>query len=217
MLEIQAGQTLLFTGDSITDCGRTYPLGAGAGLGGGYVALVESLLAAQHPQTPVRVLNTGISGNRVTDLQERWQSDVLEHQPDWLAIMIGINDVWRQFDTPDDPAPVTPEIFEATYRALLQSIPPTTQILLATPFLIEADPTDPMRQQMDYYGSIVKILAGEFDLPCIDTQAAFNAYLQHRPAQSLAEDRVHPNQTGHTILAKAFLDSLGFEWNHRAN
>jgi lysophospholipase L1-like esterase len=178
---------------------------------------VESLLAAQHPQTPVRILNTGISGNRVTDLQARWQSDVLEHQPDWLAIMIGINDVWRQFDTPDDPAPVTPEIFEATYRALLQSIPPTTQILLATPFLIEADPTDPMRQQMDYYGSIVKTLAGEFDLPCIDTQAAFNAYLQHRPAQSLAEDRVHPNQTGHTILAKAFLDSLGFEWNHRAN
>ena len=214
MLKIQAGQTLLFTGDSITDCGRTYPLGAGSGLGDGYVALVESLLAAQHPQTPVRILNTGISGNRVTDLQERWQNDILEHQPDWLAIMIGINDVWRQFDTPDDPAPVTPQIFEATYRALLQSIPPTTQTLLATPFLIEADPTDPMRQQMDHYGRIVKSLAGEFDLPCIDTQAAFNAYLQHRPAQSLAEDRVHPNQTGHTILAKAFLDSLGFEWNH---
>lgn len=214
MLKIQAGQTLLFTGDSITDCGRTYPLGAGSGLGDGYVALVQSLLAAQHPQTPVRILNTGISGNRVTDLQERWQNDILEHQPDWLAIMIGINDVWRQFDTPDDPAPVTPEIFEATYRALLQRIPPTTQTHLATPFLIEADPTDPMRQQMAHYGRIVKSLAGEFDLPCIDTQAAFNAYLQHRPAQSLAEDRVHPNQTGHTILAKAFLDSLGFEWNH---
>lgn len=214
MLKIQAGQTLLFTGDSITDCGRTYPLGAGSGLGDGYVALVQSLLAAQHPQTPVRILNTGISGNRVTDLQERWQNDILEHQPDWLAIMIGINDVWRQFDTPDDPAPVTPQIFEATYRALLQRIPPTTQTLLATPFLIEADPTDPMRQQMAHYGRIVKSLAGEFDLPCIDTQAAFNAYLQHRPAQSLAEDRVHPNQTGHTILAKAFLDSLGFEWNH---
>ena len=214
MLKIQAGQTLLFTGDSITDCGRTYPLGAGSGLGDGYVALVESLLAAQYPQTPVRILNTGISGNRVTDLQERWQCDILEHQPDWLAIMIGINDVWRQFDTPDDPAPVTPQIFEATYRALLQRIPPTTQTLLATPFLIEADPTDPMRQQMAHYGRIVKSLAGEFDLPCIDTQAAFNAYLQHRPAQSLAEDRVHPNQTGHTILAKAFLDSLGFEWNH---
>jgi len=214
VLKIQAGQTLLFTGDSITDCGRTYPLGAGSGLGDGYVALVENLLAAQYPQTPVRILNTGISGNRVTDLQERWQNDILEHQPDWLTIMIGINDVWRQFDTPDDPAPVTPQIFEATYRALLQRIPPTTQILLATPFFIEADSTDPMRQQMDHYGRIVKSLAEEFDLPCIDTQAAFNAYHQHRPAHSLAEDRVHPNQTGHTILAKAFLDSLGFEWNH---
>lgn len=205
---------LLFTGDSITDCGRARPLGDDSALGEGYVSQIDGLLRAHYPQTPIRILNTGINGNRVTDLQERWQSDILKHQPDWLAIMIGINDVWRQFDTPDDPAPVTSEIFKATYRALLQSIPPTTQTLLATPFLIEADPTDPMRQQMDHYGRIVKSLAGKFDLPFIDTQAAFNAYLQHRPARSLAEDRVHPNQTGHTILAKAFLDSLGFEWNH---
>lgn len=215
MLEIQAGQTLLFTGDSITDCGRAYPLGEGSAIGDGYVCQVDALLRARYPQTHVRVLNTGINGHRVTDLRDRWQSDILDHAPDWLSVMIGINDVWRHFDTPDDPAPVSPELFETTYRALLKRIPEKTTTLLATPFFIQADPADPMRVMMDAYGAIVKNLAREFRTHCIDTQAAFDAYLNHQPAETLAEDRVHPNPTGHSILAKAFLDSMGFEWKHK--
>lgn len=216
MLEIQAGQTLLFTGDSITDCGRARPLGEGSALGEGYVSQVDILLRAHYPQTPVRVLNTGISGHRVTDLSNRWQSDILDHAPDWLAVMIGINDVWRQFDTPDDPASVTPGKFESTYRSLLKRIPKQATTLLATPFFIEADPAYPMRVMMNAYGTIVKNLAHEFGTRCVDTQAAFDAYLKHQPAQTLAEDRVHPNPIGHSILAKAFLDTLGFEWEHKA-
>lgn len=214
MLEIQAGQTLLFTGDSITDCGRARPLGEGSTLGEGYVSQIDALLRAHYPQIPVRVLNTGIGGHRVTDLRDRWQSDILDHTPNWLAVMIGINDVWRQFDTPDDSTPVTPEKFVSTYRTLLERIPKQTTTLLATPFFIETDPADPMRAMMDTYGTIVKNLAREFGTRCVNTQAAFDAYLKHQPAQTLAEDRVHPNLIGHSILAKAFLDTLGFEWKH---
>ena len=213
MLKIEAGQTFLLTGDSITDCGRSYPVGEGAGLGDGYVSLIDSLLRARYPENPVRVLNTGISGNRVTDLHDRWQSDVLKYAPDWLCVMIGINDVWRQFDSPNDSAPVTPQIFENTYRALLQNMSHTTKILLATPFFIEPDPAEPMRARMDAYGAIVKKIAAEFDALLVDTQAAFNAYLNQQPPGTLAEDRVHPNQTGHFILAKAILDSIGFHWD----
>ncbi len=202
--------TLLFTGDSITDCGRAYPIGIENGLGDGYVSVVDTTLAAKYPQKQIRVLNSGISGNRVTDLKKRWQTDVLQYRPDWLSIMIGINDVWRQFDTPDDPTPVTPEIFENIYRELLQSIPKKTTVLLATPFLIEANPREPMRQRMDYYGTIVKKLAHEFETHFVDTQAAFNNYLKHRSAETLAQDRVHPNSIGHQILANTFLERLQY-------
>lgn len=214
MLKIQAGQVLLFTGDSITDCGRQFPLGEGDSLGDGYVSVVDALLRARYPQNPIRVLNTGINGHRVTDLRERWQKDIFDHKPDWLSIMIGINDVWRQFDTPDDPAPVSPKRFEKTYRELLQeTITQIPNLVLMTPFFIEDDPADPMREMMDSYGNIVKDLAHEFKTHFVDTQAAFNAYLKHHPADTLAEDRVHPNLTGHSILAKGFLDSIGFHWN----
>ena len=53
--------TLLFIGDSITDCGRAHPIGERDGLGDGYVNLTNSLLATCHPDTRIRVLNTATS------------------------------------------------------------------------------------------------------------------------------------------------------------
>ena len=52
------GQTILFTGDSITDCDRAHPIGAGGGLGNGYVSLVDGLLSVWYPQRVIRVLNS---------------------------------------------------------------------------------------------------------------------------------------------------------------
>jgi lysophospholipase L1-like esterase len=209
VLVLNDGQTLLLTGDSITDCGRSQPLGLRGKLGDGYVSILDSQLAANFPSKTIRVLNTGISGNRVTDLKLRWHDDVLNHKPDCLSIMIGINDVWRRFDTLGDSAPVTPKRFEKIYRELLeQSASQIPKIILMTPFLIEANPTDPMRQMMSQYGLIVQQLAKDFAAYFVDTQAAFDAYLKHQPATSLSDDRVHPNQIGHLILANAFLDLL---------
>ena len=89
-------------GDSVTDCERARPVGEGLfdALGKGYVSLVEGWLNAAHPQLGIRVVNMGTTGNTVRDLKARWTTDVLDLGPDWLSVMIGINDVWRQFDTP---------------------------------------------------------------------------------------------------------------------
>ena len=211
MLDIKDHQTLLFIGDSITDCGRGYPVGQRDGLGEGYVAVVNALLAATQPQRRIRVLNTGISGNRVIDLAARWQTDVLDLRPDWLSVMIGINDVWRQFDDALNPEQVGIDRYESVYRDLLKKTRPVLSgLVLMTPFFIEANKTDPMRAMMDQYGRVVARLAGEFDAVFVDTQAAFDAYLAHRPTQSLCGDRVHPNKTGHTLLAMAFLKAVGW-------
>ncbi len=213
MLKISANQTLLFIGDSITDCGRARPVGQRGGIGEGYVAFVEALLGAFQPALRPRVLNTGISGNRVTDLEARWQTDMLDLAPDWLSVMIGINDVWRQFDNLTDPSPVTIDRYESILRGLLaRSRPGLKGLVLMTPFYLEANRADPMRAMMDQYGRVVERLAGEFDAVFVDTQAAFDRYLEHCPTQSLCGDRVHPNKTGHLILARAFLDALGMEW-----
>lgn len=208
-MKLKNGQTLLFTGDSITDCGRTRPLGERAGLGQGYVELVDALLSTAYPERRIRVLNTGISGNRVTDLEARWQSDVLDLSPDWLSIMIGINDVWRQFDHLADKYSVSLARYEKGYRALLEQTRPSLQgLVLMPPYYIEANRKDPMRAMMDEYGAMVQRLAVDFDAIFVDVQAAFDAFLVHRPTQTLCGDRVHPNKTGHMIIAQAFMDAI---------
>lgn len=212
-MKIANEQTILFTGDSITDCKRARPVGSGSGLGSGYVAFIDSLLSTCHPERRITVLNTGIGGNRVTDLLTRWQTDVLDLKPDWLSVMIGINDVWRQFDRASDPNQVGIDRYETTYRKILQLARPNlTGLVLMTPYFIESSISDPMRRRMDEYGSVVEKLALEFDAVYVNLQAAFDLYLAHRPSMSLAEDRVHPNSTGHMIIAKAFLNAMQVEW-----
>ncbi len=209
---LSANQTILFTGDSITDCGRARPIGTMPnGLGDGYVSLVHALLHAVYPEQRLVVLNSGVSGNRVTDLEDRWPEDIMAHAPDWLSVMIGINDVWRQFDQ-GHLKQIDRKRYEATYERILEKARPTLKgLVLMTPFYIEINPDDPMRAMMDQYGGIVRRLASRFDAVFVDTQAAFNAYLEHQPTQSLCGDRVHPNRIGHMILAHAFLAAIGFE------
>lgn len=208
-MKIAPNTTLLFIGDSITDCGRERPVGRRAGLGGGYVSLVDAHLAATDPERPIRVLNTGISGNRVTDLRDRWQNDVLSLEPDWLSVMIGINDVWRHFDDALNPVQVSLDLYRETLDALLAKTRASLAgLALMTPYFVETNRQDPMRSQMDTYSAVVRELAQKHDAVFVDVQAAFDRYLAHRPSQSLCGDRVHPNLTGHMIIAQAFLDAI---------
>lgn len=201
-------------GDSITDNGRNRPVGEGGGLGLGYVMMVDALLNAKYPERNLRVLNTGISGNRVRDLKGRWQTDVLDLEADWVSIMIGVNDVWRQFDGnrlfKDQ---VLPEEFEATLEELVVTTKPLVKgLVLMTPFYLDANTSDPMRARVDRYSRIVEKIAKKHDTLYVDLQAAFLKVMEHIPTQSLAGDRVHPNRVGDMIIAKAFLTAVGYEW-----
>lgn len=216
-MRLEKGQKLLFIGDSITDCERQRPDGEGlfGALGKGYVALIDALLQAVYPELGIRVVNKGNSGNTVRDLQERWQEDVLAQKPDWLSIMIGINDVWRQYDTPlITEWHVYTEEYEETLRNLVDKTKPHLKgLVLMTPFYLEPNPEDKMRKTMDEYGAIVKKVAADTGAVFVDTQAAFNVVLEELYPATLAWDRVHPTYAGHMVLARAFLKEAGFEWN----
>jgi lysophospholipase L1-like esterase len=208
---------LLMIGDSITDCGRKQPIGEGLNdaLGRGYVAQVNALLGAVYPHLSIRVVNMGTSGNTVRDLKARWQTDVLDQNPDWLSIMIGINDVWRQYDLPQMvETHVYIEEYEATLKELVAATRPRLKgLVLMAPFYIEPNRQDPMRATMDRYGQVVRKVAAEHDALFVDTQAAFDKVLAHYYPATLAWDRIHPSQTGHMVIARAFLEAIGFTWS----
>jgi lysophospholipase L1-like esterase len=207
---------LVMIGDSITDAGRTRPIAEGLfdPLGRGYVTMVEALILTGYPGLGMRIVNTGCSGDQVVSLKKRWQTDVLDLKPDYVSVMIGTNDVWRQFDIPrQKEAHVLPKAYEATYRELIeQTQPKVKQMILMTPFYIESNKKDALGARMDEYGAIVKKLAKEYKTVFVDTQAPFDAMLKHMHSAAIGWDRVHPNQAGHMAIAKAFLNAVGFKW-----
>ena len=215
-MKIGKNSKLIMIGDSITDAGRARPVGEGLfdAIGKGYVGNVDALLSAVYPDHFIRVVNQGVSGNTVRDLKARWQTDVLDLKPDWLSIMIGDNDVWRQFDLPrQKELHVYIEEYERTLEELVQKTKPLLKgLVLMTPFYIESNKKDAMRATMDRYGAVVKKLAQKNDCIFVDTQAAFDEVLETFYAATIGWDRVHPNQTGHMVLARAFLKGVGFQW-----
>ena len=211
----EKNDTLLFIGDSISDYDRKRPVGEGLfnGWGTSYVANVGALLGCMYPEMDIRVKNVGISGNQVRDLDARWQTDVLDQKPDWVSVLIGINDVWRQFDSPlltEQHVPI--EEYEATYEKLiLETLPTAKGMILMTPFFMEPNKQDSMRAMMDKYGAVVKKLAEKYNLVFVDLQAAWDKLFEYMHPCNIAWDRIHPNQTGHMYIAKQFLAAVGAE------
>lgn len=215
-MQIQDGSKLIFIGDSITDCGRSRPDGEGLNnaLGAGYVSLVNALITASRPESRIRVINKGNSGNTVWDLANRWQEDVLAVKPDWLSIMIGINDVWRQFDM---PLAVEKHVSLERYAQILEDLVVKTQpglkgLVMCTPFYIEPNTSDRTRARMDQYSAVVRTLAAKHGAILVDTQAAFDRFTEHYHANAIAWDRVHPQLPGHMVIARAWLDAVGYTW-----
>jgi lysophospholipase L1-like esterase len=211
-VKISPGSRILFIGDSVTDCGRARPVGAGStgALGSGYVAEVGAALGSSAGKEAIQVTNMGISGNTVRNLSERWESDVIGLGPDWLSVMIGINDVWRQFDARKAAAAeaVMPDEFKLIYDRLIgRARPGLKGLVLMSPFYVQDVRSDPMRARMDEYGSIVADLSKKHGAVFVDVQAAIDAALEWTDYSTIAGDRVHPTPEGHRLLARAFLSA----------
>lgn len=209
---------IVFAGDSITDAGSKNPVGEGLfdNVGRGYVRAIESMLAAYYPEVRLRVTNSGISGNTSRDLLARWERDVLDLEPDWVSICIGVNDVWRQFDSPAiTSSHVLTDEYKQNVEEMIVSLKDKVKgIFILSPYYIENCRQDMMRARMDEYTEICRKLANKHNCIFIDLQAMFDKYLKHRHSSSLAWDRVHPNQIASHIIAREFLDHCEFDYHH---
>lgn len=199
----------LFQGDSITDCGRNY--NDINSLGDGYPRMVAGMLGAAYPELNIRFINKGISGNRTCDLVKRWKEDCIDLQPDWVSILIGINDTWRRYDA-NDPTPVYE--FERNYRTILDMTRKNTRanIILLEPFVLP-HPEDrrAWREDLDPKIQVVRKLAAEFDALYVPLDGLFAAAAAACGGNYAywAADGVHPTAAGHGLIANALMDTLG--------
>ena len=111
MTLIENNAVVLFQGDSITDAGRNRE--TGADFGWGYANIIASLFTNRYPEKEVKFLNRGIGGDRVVDLERRWEADCLALAPTWVSVHIGINDTWRRYD---NNSPMSVDEYASAYR-----------------------------------------------------------------------------------------------------
>lgn len=214
---IQENSKLVMIGDSITDAGRNYNAGEGwqDAFGYGYVNLVNGLLMTNYAEKKIRVVNKGVNGNTIRELKHRWKEDVIDLKPDWLSIMIGVNDVWRYYDTPlVVENRVSAKEFRETYEELISSVKPVLKgLIIMRPYMIEPNKSDTMRKHIEQFAEISKEVAEKYGAIFVDTQKAFDEFCKVHYSSALSLDRVHPNTCGHMMLAKAFLNAIEFDWN----
>jgi len=204
---IEDDALVLFQGDSITDAG--WDRNDEANLGNGYANMAASLFTAMYPEKNVRFLNRGIGGNRVPDLQARWQTDCIDLKPDWVSIMIGINDTWRGFDSND---PTATEAYEEGYRDILTQTRDKlgANLVIIEPFLLPTPP-DRLEWRVDLDPKIqaARRLAREFDAIYVPMDGIFAAATVHRDPAFWAIDGVHPSQPGFALITHAWLKAVG--------
>lgn len=199
-------KTILFQGDSITDVGRNRQ--DPTDLGQGYPRFVDGRLGLTHPGE-YRVLNRGISGDRVVDVYARMKADILNLRPDVLSILVGVNDVWHELDWANG---VSAPKFKRIYGMLLSEIRealPRTKIILLEPFVLKGEATEPryslFRAEVELRAAAVQALAEEFSLPMLPLQSALDRLEPTAPRGWWLYDGVHPTGHFHQYLADAWL------------
>jgi len=206
----QQGQKVLLIGDSITDCGRR---DSAAPLGDGYVSLLRDLILGGWPERAITWVNKGIGGNRVTDLQARWEDDVIREAPDWLSVKIGINDLHSHLL--GDPLGVSQARFREVYEEILGRASARThaQLILIAPFYISADRSghsfrSKVLELLPEYTGVVEDMAQRFGARLVRLQPMFERLLAFHPPDTFCPEPVHPNRTGHLLIAQQVLQVL---------
>ena len=208
-----SGITVLFQGDSITDCGRDRSVAganAAAALGNGYPLLIASRLLAERAEAGYRFFNRGVSGNTVPDCDARWQADTLALAPDVLSILIGVNDYWH---TLNGSYKGTADDYERQFTALLartKTALPNVRIVILEPFVLHAGVvTAQWFPAFDERRKIARRVCDAAGATFLATQDLFDRSSREAPPAYWASDGVHPTAAGHGAIADLWMETVG--------
>ena len=208
-------KTILFQGDSITDAQRLRD--DPDHLGSGYPLLVAAKLGYEFPNE-YKFINRGISGNKSVDVAARLEEDIINVEPDYMSILVGVNDVWHGIDydwwaTPEDLERSLVEIISETMAER-----PGVKIMLLEPYVMKECATDnteekpnkwdTFRREVAKRQEITKKIAEDFGVSFVPLQGRFDSASLSRGVKYLSADGVHPTPAGHELIARAWLEEF---------
>ena len=200
---------ILFQGDSITDCGRNREWEFD--LGNGYSLLSCATLGLEAPGK-YEVLNRGISGNRIVDLYARIKNDIINLKPDVMSILIGVNDVWHEFDYNNG---VDSEKFFKIYCMLIEEVKaalPDIKIMILEPFTLKGTGNekyfDGFKADVLQKAKMSKAVAEKYNLTFIPLQDKFDEAAKKAPNNFWLGDGVHPTCVGHELIKNEWIKAF---------
>lgn len=191
---------VLFLGDSITRQGAEE---------GGYIMMMNDSLK----NSSIELIGKGEDGDKVTDLLERVDDDVIAEKPSLVVILIGINDVWHEAlgigGTPKAK-------YEEGLRHLVEMIQKSgARVVLCTPTVIgeKTGGANPLDGMLDEYADISRRVARSTGATLCDVHQVFRDHLEkNNPDQKrlgiLTYDEVHLSTMGNELLASSLLACL---------
>lgn len=190
--------TWVITGDSITH-GLVHTQGAR-----NYVDHLHELIRGDMFRTRDTIINTGISGHRVTQILDDFERRITRWQPDIVTLMIGTNDAATNRETVVKPAE-----FEASVARFVRDV----RALGAIPVLQTPPPIDvahaPERSRIAEFVDAIRAVAERDDVILIDQYARFAELGNGGFPHGLMDDPFHPNPAGHAALALELAHVLG--------
>ncbi len=199
----------LFQGDSITDAGRRSE--NIRSMGEGYATAVSAMLASGYPGE-YEFINKGSGGDRITDVYVRIKSDIINLKPDYMSILIGINDVWHELDYKNG---VDAAKSEKIYSMLIEEVKealPEIKIIVLAPFVTAGRSTNERLEEFQKgakeRAEIAERIAKKYGLEFVTLQDKFDAMIEKTSAEYCTEDGVHPTPAGHGIIARALIEKF---------
>ena len=200
-----------FIGDSITAAGT-------------WIAHVYDHYLKHFPEADIRFYNTGISGGSARSALMYFDDNIMVYRPTHAVIMLGMNDVWRDnYDVDAEGCYLnqnTARWLEALTRyemgmreltARLQAhgvqltfITPTCYDESTLPRSLDKVGCD---AALEYAGELSRRLACETGSDFVNFHAPLR--LLNAAKNVIRDDRVHPVDEGHVLMARLFLHAQG--------
>lgn len=209
----RAGDRVVFVGNSITD-------------GGHYHSYIWLYYMTHFPNMRITCFNAGIGGDAMIQISNRFDADVLSKKPTLLTLTWGMNDTgYFQWGWPNGQEYMDKEVEKsfAIYTKLedkLKSHPEIQKVIILGSPYDETTKSNPKNLYKGKAAEFAKVIdrqeaaAKTNGWPIVDFNHPMLAIeKQYQATDSLfnltPNDRIHPDNDGHLVMAYLFLKTQG--------
>jgi lysophospholipase L1-like esterase len=145
-----------------------------------------------------KIYNKGLCGELTRDMLHRFERDVISHQPNYVIILGGSNDLGWGFP----PKEICKNLVEMYKQARTAGIEP---IACTVPSILTFDDLIPARKKLN---SLIKEHAKKQRILCVDLFSALSHPKTKRLREEFSSDGLHLSKEGYTVMGETIWREL---------